>query len=94
MRDIVILRILDCDRCICGKKKGERMSHCRKCYFSLPPENRQALYRKFNNGYQEAYLESIKILGITPERIEQYVSTFEGIMVDEVSDGHMHSVEA
>jgi hypothetical protein len=84
MKDVEILRSLDCNRCICGKRKKEMMSHCRSCYFSLPPENRKALYRKFNQGYQEAYRESLKILGIEPERIEQYASTFSGIMVDEI----------
>jgi hypothetical protein len=52
----------------CGGKKGPRMSHCTPCYHSLPPEQRQALYRRFGDGYEEAFLASLEYLrGLTEE---------------------------
>lgn len=55
------------------------MSHCRSCYFALPPDKRQALYRQFNQGYQEAYLDSIAFLEISQERQNEYA--------EEIRDG-------
>lgn len=43
---------------VCGNQKAKGMSFCRKCYFSLPPEMRQALYERFGSGYEEAYHEA------------------------------------
>lgn len=45
--------------CICGNPKKATMSHCRFCYYSLTPALRNKLYRKFRNGYEEAYIESV-----------------------------------
>lgn len=49
----------------CGDKKQRRKSHCRACYFALPPELRSALYQKFGEGYEEAFRESIDYLRMT-----------------------------
>jgi len=46
----------------CGGTKGRRMSHCRACYFKLPKKMRNDLYKRFDSGYQEAYIESLKFL--------------------------------
>ena len=62
MNDQQILRSLAGTVCVCGATKVERRSHCRKCYYSLPPDKRQALYLQFNSGYQEAFLDSVKHL--------------------------------
>lgn len=48
--------------CQCGKSKASRKSHCRTCYFKLPPAMRSALYRKIREGYEEAYAESLAYL--------------------------------
>lgn len=48
--------------CICGDPKKASMSHCRNCYYSLPGELRNQLYRKFRNGYEAAYIESVTVL--------------------------------
>lgn len=42
-----------CVHCKGTKKRGQ--SFCQRCYYSLPPNMRQALYRRFGSGYEEAY---------------------------------------
>lgn len=39
----------------CGATKTPRMTFCRKDYYALPKEMRQALYHRFGNGYEEAF---------------------------------------
>lgn len=39
----------------CGKPKARGRSFCAKCYFALPPNIRQSLYRTFGRGYSQAY---------------------------------------
>ena len=46
----------------CGRKKKSMMSHCSKCYYLLPPSMRRALYKRFNEGYQAAFLHSLDYL--------------------------------
>lgn len=46
----------------CGKSKRPKMSHCRSCYYALPPKMRSALYQGFGAGYEEAYEESLSFL--------------------------------
>jgi len=46
----------------CGGGKQSMRSHCRKCYYTLPPEMRRALYRRFYEGYQLAFLNSLDYL--------------------------------
>lgn len=46
----------------CGGKKKPKMSHCRNCYYALPPPMRLALYRRFGAGYEQAFEESTKFL--------------------------------
>ncbi len=46
----------------CGGPKKSMMSHCRRCYFSLPPKLRKALYKWIGSGYEEAYTESLAML--------------------------------
>ena len=81
MNDQQILRSLAGTICVCGEKKGSRKSHCRGCYFALPPEKKQALYYQFNFGYQEAFLDSIKYLqkiGRVTSAQPEYTSTNTG----------------
>jgi len=43
-------------RCsICGQTKIGMQSFCRADYRRLPPELRQALWRRFGEGYEEAF---------------------------------------
>jgi len=49
-------------KCHCGAAKKSRMSHCRRCYFSLPLKMRHALYKKIRTGYEEAYEQSCQWL--------------------------------
>ncbi len=46
----------------CGKSKRPKMSHCRSCYYALPPKMRSDLYQGFGCGYEEAYEESLRYL--------------------------------
>lgn len=57
-----MLDILKGKECWCGEWKKPMMSHCRRCYFALPPEMRQALYRRFGQGYEEAFRASLRAL--------------------------------
>lgn len=58
-----ILHALGDTRCrSCGGSKKPKMSHCRKCYFALPPNMRHALYNGFGDGYEEAYEASLEFL--------------------------------
>ena len=56
---IELIRKLRGTECVCGGSKQARMSHCRKCYWALPPEMRQAMYRLMGKGYEEAYKTSL-----------------------------------
>jgi|GEM_PF-2729314 len=64
MTDTEILDNLRGATCLCGRSKASGRSHCRSDYYRLPPEKRQALYREFNHGYQEAFIDACKFLGL------------------------------
>lgn len=61
-RRFEILGALKGTLCVCGEPKKVMTSHCRKCYYALPPAMRAALYRRFGGGYEEAYEESVSFL--------------------------------
>lgn len=44
--------------CVCGNAKAKGQSFCKSCYFKLDVPMRQALYKSFTHGYEEAYLEA------------------------------------
>lgn len=46
----------------CHGKKPSAMSFCKKCYFTLPVDMRQGLYRRFGSGYEEAYFDALEWL--------------------------------
>ena len=48
--------------CQCGMPKKSSFSFCYDCYSSLPSNLQRALYKKFNEGYGEAYEEAVKWL--------------------------------
>lgn len=66
MRPIVtVLNILDMmqgDTCVCGAYKPRGRSHCPDCFKALPPAQQKALYRRFRQGYEEAFLNSLSWL--------------------------------
>jgi hypothetical protein len=62
-RRLEILRSLGSTECGgCQGTKKPKMSHCRTCYFDLPPRMRKALYQDFGDGYEEAYEASLGYL--------------------------------
>ena len=48
--------------CQCGNRKKPKMSFCPSCYYRLPLEMREALYRLFCGGYREAYDAAVEYL--------------------------------
>lgn len=50
------------DICYCGKSKKSKMSHCQSCYHALLPEAKRDLYKRFGQGYEQAYRNSLEIL--------------------------------
>ena len=46
----------------CGKEKRSKMSHCSKCYYRLPRRMQSDLYKRFGEGYEEAFEASKKFL--------------------------------
>jgi hypothetical protein len=53
MKTQEILENFRSKKCACGKAKGENKSHCRSCYFKLPQNLRNDLYKRFFAGYEE-----------------------------------------
>lgn len=50
---------LDSVKCgACGNAKVKRQAFCKVCYFKLDKDLRQQLYKSFNCGYEEAYIEA------------------------------------
>jgi hypothetical protein len=50
--------------CRCGAPKRSKRSFCRQCYYRLPLVLQTRLYCRVGHGYEEAYQEAIKILGL------------------------------
>ena len=48
--------------CRCGKPKKERETFCKSCYFSLPPDLRNRLYKGIGEGYEAAYAVAANLL--------------------------------
>lgn len=57
-----LLEELKGEECQCGKYKKSGNSFCYGCYSSLPNNLQRSLYRRFGNGYEEAYEEAIEHL--------------------------------
>lgn len=63
------LRELDSTTCACGGQKRRGNSFCLTCYYALPQELRQRLYKALSDGYAQAYDEAKDWLRINTERI-------------------------
>lgn len=75
-----ILDMLQSRKCVCGSSKNVMRSSCPPCYHALPPELQKAVYWKFPDIYEQAFLASLiflidadrttvdKILAAVPER--------------------------
>ncbi len=71
LEDFDVLRILQGTECFaCGGRKIAMRSHCPKDYYRLSPDTRQSLYRRFGEGYSEAYVASLNELGIEAEFVD------------------------
>lgn len=65
MRERQALKSFNCEQCpACPAPKQKGKSFCTKCYFKLPVEQRKALYMKFGQGYELAFLRAMKTLGL------------------------------
>lgn len=49
-------------KCRCGNTKRTRNTFCGRCYFRLPMQLRNDLYKGVGNGYEQAYAAAISIL--------------------------------
>jgi hypothetical protein len=58
-RGVIALMITFCQ---CGAKKGQKMSHCRSCYYKLPRKMQRDLYKRAGEGYEEAWDASVEYL--------------------------------
>ena len=52
-------------RCRCGRPKLPKQTFCRQCFFKLPRELRRAVYARVGNGYEIAYVRSVRFLAAT-----------------------------
>ncbi|MCW1922703.1 hypothetical protein OKA05_09070 [Luteolibacter arcticus] len=48
--------------CQCSATKKARQSFCPSCYRRLPAVTKAALYRRFGEGYEQAYTEAMAAL--------------------------------
>ena len=56
-------REFDETRCAaCGNAKPRFNAFCKPCYFKLDVPMRQALYKRFGQGFEEAYFEAKEYL--------------------------------
>lgn len=59
---LFLLEELRGPKCRCGAEKKPKLTFCRTCYFLLPISMRQALYNRFGEGYELAYLRAVEFL--------------------------------
>ena len=57
-REGQLVRQLASFECVCTAAKDPRRTFCRKCYYSLPPRMRSALYQRLGQGYEQAVDEA------------------------------------
>jgi len=48
--------------CRCGRPKEPNNTFCGKCYWALGHNQRRALYKRFGEGYEEAYAAAAAFL--------------------------------
>jgi hypothetical protein len=61
MTDPLLIELIG-KKCRCGAAKGKGKTFCQRCYFSLPQNLREALYRRIGEGYEEAYAQAVAVL--------------------------------
>jgi len=54
-----LLKELKGNECGCGKTKKSGNSFCYSCYKNLPDDMQKALYKRFGQGYGEAYEDAV-----------------------------------
>lgn len=71
LTDHDILTILQGRECFtCRARKIEMRSFCPRCYYAVTPDTRQTLYRRFGEGYAQAFIAALNELGVEAEFIE------------------------
>jgi len=48
------------EECPCGTPKRTKNAFCYGCYYSLPESKRRALYRRFGDGFEQAYRDAFE----------------------------------
>lgn len=59
---------IECPSCGAGKTSGQTM--CRSCFSGLPPKSKRDLYMRFGNGYEGAWREAMRALGVTNAKMQ------------------------
>lgn len=62
MDTLELVQELEGTACRCGSKKASMQTFCKKDYYRLSLKQRQALYNRLGDGYEEAYADAIKTL--------------------------------
>lgn len=62
-----VLAIFCSTLCVCGHKKEANTGFCRGCYFRLPREMQNALWKRFGEGFETAFHAARKFLEEAPK---------------------------
>jgi hypothetical protein len=57
-----ILDELQGKKCRCGHRKVAGQTFCRDCFYALPQQMRDDLYKRMGQGYEEAYQAAVDYL--------------------------------
>ena len=57
-----ILRQFVGTACVCGQVKESKHAFCFRCYRSLPPTTQRSLWKRFGQGFEDAYVRAEKVL--------------------------------
>lgn len=63
MTSVEMLQELARDRCRCGAFKGPHRSFCHDCFKHLPYHLQGGLYKRFGQGYEQAFEAALEYLG-------------------------------
>jgi hypothetical protein len=53
----------------CGGMKKAKQTLCARDYYRLRPDQREALYRRVGEGYEEAFDDAMRTLGVTAPKL-------------------------
>lgn len=69
---------LKSETCVCGEPKQKMQSFGRLCYYALPKNLSQKLYKPFSDGYASIYDEAKDWLRVNTDRLKKEVKLEQG----------------